>query len=89
MAICGKPVRMIGKIASGNFTHCTRVAGHSGACDEKATGETESAPKQKIITDPEEGWFYIGTHPKENDEQSGDSSIPPYVPGIPDGVVIQ
>lgn len=91
MTICGKPVRFVGKIASGNFTYCTRIAGHLGACDEKATGETESASQRSasepVNTDPEEGWMLSGVEPDDGDEQASDPFLPPYVRKIPEGVV--
>lgn len=83
MELCGKPVRMVGKITSGRFTYCTLPGGHAGNCDDQITREERAAP------DAEEGWLLSGAHPDDADEQSSDPFLPTYVPEIPDGVVIQ
>ena len=94
MTICGKPVRLIGKIASGNFSHCTRTAGHEGDCSDKEVRAVEGAGKTRaaepeIVIGPNWGWPYGAKQAGDDDEQAGDSTLPPILPEIPDGVVIQ
>lgn len=84
MAICGKPVRMVGKITSGHFTYCVLASGHDGLCNDQHIPEEEPE-----IAEDLGGWLLSGVEPDDSDEQASDPFLPTYVPEIPDGVVIQ
>lgn len=89
MTACGKPVRLLGKVASGNFTRCTRMLGHTGECTDGSTHEEGSRQQTGTIVAPTPEWPFKTQQPEIVDEQAGDSSLPPIQTEFPDGVVIQ
>jgi len=85
MEVCGKPVRIVGKITSGHFTYCVLGIGHLGLCTDKDILGDDAETSGST----EEGWLLSGVEPDDEDEQASDPFLPTYVPEIPDGVVIQ